>query len=264
MHRAAHPASGNNFPSDSRINRKTVHPGNSLSNRYLRLALLLSATALPVIGLTDSCPGEIDRAQANMRYFNENWPLRTGDEITAYVERLGAMITQKAIPKAPYQWRFIVVRDYAIHAIALGDGHIMVTDGVITALDNESEVAAVLAHEMGHQIAGHLCELPESGFFSGSNGIRDKNRIKNGLFTQVYDLDKEIEADRAALKILDKAGYDPFAMLQVLKKRTNGQPNNRQNKRISALRQWLYEGYYAQGKKSQLGNSFNKLKQTAK
>lgn len=219
---------------------------------------------LPFNGMADSCPGEIDRAQANMRYFSENWPLRTGDKITAYIERLGAMITQKAIPKAPYQWRFIVVRDYAIHAMALGDGHIIVTDGVISALDNESEVAAILAHEMSHQIAGHLCTLPESGFFSGLTGSRDKNRIKNGMFTQVYDLDKEIEADRAALKILDKAGYDPFAMLQVLKKRAIGQLNNRQNKRISALRQWLYKGYYAQGKKSQLGNRFDQLKRTVK
>lgn len=218
----------------------------------------------PFVSIARSCPDEISRAQASVDYFSDNWPLRTSDEITAYIERLGNMIAHKAIPKAPFQWRFIVVRNEAVHAMALGDGYILVTDGIITALDNESEVAAVLAHEMSHQIAGHLCKLPESGFFSSSSESQGKNMIKHGLFTQIYDLDKEIEADKAAVEILKMTGYDPFAMLNVLKNKAIGKLNDQQNQRISVLNQKLHADYFPWGKKSQLGDSFERVRGTAR
>ncbi len=231
--------------------------------RSIRLVILL-LIILPCDSIADSCPGEISRAQASVRYFNENWPLRTGDEITAYIKRLGNLIVQKAIPNTSFQWRFIVARNDAINAMALGDGNILVNDGVISALDNESEVAAILAHEMSHQIAGHLCTLPKVNFFSSLIENQDNSLIKQGLFTQVYNHDREIEADRMAVEILKLANYNPFAMLHVLKTRANSNPNTWQNERMSALRQLLDEGSYKWGKKSQLDNIFNSLKQITK
>ena len=135
---------------------------------------------------------------------------------------------------------------------------------MISALDNESEVAAILAHEMSHQIAGHLCTLPKANFFSSLIENQDNRLIKQGLFSQVYNHDREIEADRMAVEILKVTNYNPFAMLHVLKTRANGKPNTWQNERMSALRQLLDDGSYQWGKKSQLGNIFNSLKQTAK
>lgn len=212
----------------------------------------------------NSCSSEIERAQQSVQFVRENWPLHSPGKITSYIDTLGVMITHRAIPHAPFQWRFIIIRDYEVSAMALGDGYILLTDGVISSMEYESEVAAILAHEMGHQIARHLCASgltgPYFSWFGESKGAPEQM----GSVFQVYDLEKEIEADNAAVEILKKSGLDPFSMLHVLEKLADGNPDDQQKTRIQKLRKKLYDNRYLGGHKAILAHDFTEIKQLMK
>ena len=180
------------------------------------------------------CTGEAERAATTARQLVDQWPVHGDDSVSSYLRSLGLQLAETAVPRAPFNWRFIVVRNYAANAMAIGDGYIFVTDGTIRFADDESEVAAVLAHEIGHQIAGHLCRAADhidhawwdpTGWLQSRTGQIKQEGV--GSLVQMIDVDKEIEADRVAVAILNKIGLDPYAMLRVLTKlpATNSSPD---------------------------------------
>jgi predicted Zn-dependent protease len=169
------------------------------------------------------CPGEEARARATARRIEREWPLRPPDAATAWIQRVGDRLAAAAGP-SPYPWRFIVVRDRAPNAFAIGGGRIYVHDGTIVVARSEAEVAAVIAHEMGHELAGHFCEAsgpPDRGadFLGGLlGGGRDTKKKRLGSVRQEIDPAKEREADVRSLELLERAGYDPTAALDVARR----------------------------------------------
>lgn len=152
---------------------------------------------------------EARRARATAARIEAQWPLAGSGPVATYVRKLGAKLGAHAGP-TPYAWRFVVVRNRAANAFAIGGGRIYVNDGVILGCANEAEVAAILAHEMGHQQAGHFRAAAASTGRDAANP-----RVELGGVTQELDAAKEREADRIALRILADAGYDPRAALTL-------------------------------------------------
>ena len=118
----------------------------------------------------------------------------------ALVERLARRSNRNGVP-----WRVNVVRNRAANAFAIGAGYIYVTDGALTFVEDESELAAILAHEMGHQLSGHFCRQGPppslwSGLFGGGAPALRTRGV--GSLSLVVDLAKEQEADRRALDLL--------------------------------------------------------------
>lgn len=193
---------------------------------FLGAALITTLVPPFSAGATErDCAGETERAAATARQLVDQWPVRDDDTVSSYLSSLGLQLAETAVPRAPFNWRFIVVRNYAANAMAIGDGYIFITDGTIRFADDESEVAAVLAHEIGHQIAGHLCRAAahiEHAWWDPAGWLQSRTEqiipAGVGSLIQIIDVDKEIEADRAAVAILNKTGLDPYAMLRVLTK----------------------------------------------
>lgn len=160
-----------------------------------------------------SCPDEQRRARASALKINEEWPLRpTGDEVARYLQRLGERLA-RATSGGATEWRFTTIRDRAPFAFAIGYGHVYVTDGTLRFARSESELAAVLAHEIGHQLAGHFCNGGDPS--DGQARRTERTYSPLGSLNQVLDLTKEQEADRHAVAILSDAGFDPRAMYTV-------------------------------------------------
>lgn len=138
--------------------------------------------------------------------------------------------------KAPFDFKFSVVRSSAINAFATPGGYIYVNQGLITLVEDEGELAGVLAHEIAHVNGRHIAEIVDksqkigisslaailAGAFLGGGG--DFSAAVTG-FTMAtattlslkYSREQEEAADRMGISYLVKAGYSGSAMLDFLK-----------------------------------------------
>lgn len=154
-----------------------------------------------------------------------------GDEATQFVQGLGMNLAAAygqsggALP-----WRFALVRNLAPNAFSIGAGYVFVTEGAVRFAGDEEELAAILAHELGHQLAGHFCDKPlaqASGgffdiFFGGPPAPKSHDSVGVGSVRQSIDPAKELEADRIAVAVLKANGYDPHALLRVARRLGSG------------------------------------------
>ncbi|PMP98116.1 MAG: peptidase, partial [Thermodesulfobacterium geofontis] len=81
------------------------------------------------------------------------------EEVQNYVNSIGLKIAKVAERKIPY--RFYVVNSGVVNAFALPGGPVIITRGLLLQLDNESQLAGVLAHELGHINARHHVKFLE-------------------------------------------------------------------------------------------------------
>jgi predicted Zn-dependent protease len=160
------------------------------------------------------------------RRIAQEWPLRaSSDEASRFAQNLGLRLASVSRGGGGIPWRFVLVRNLAPNAFSIGAGIIYLHEGALTFAQNEGELAAVMAHEMGHELAGHFCDrdygeseggwfdifsTPEPSAYARSAGV--------GSLRQSIDPNKELQADRIAVFILRDAGYDPRAMLDVARR----------------------------------------------
>ena len=140
----------------------------------------------------------------------KEWPLRlAADPVRRYVRNLGQRLARTADPSGGGpEWRFFVVRNLEPTAFAVGGRRFIISDGLIAFVRNESDLAAVLAHEIAHQRLGHFCQ---------NGGAEDRSRFHYGSIVQHFNLGREQAADAQAVDILATAGFDPESMYQVLR-----------------------------------------------
>jgi predicted Zn-dependent protease len=151
-------------------------------------------------------------------------------EVHNYVNRLGRWLAERTSRnKKKWPWRFGILDTDTVNAFAAPGGHVFVTRGLFVLLENEAELAGVLAHEMGHVLEKHhLSAIQKSTQSEVFQDLLVKSTKKNraalktllGAGMQLYSrgLEREDEyaADRLGVVIAARAGYDPFALLNVL------------------------------------------------
>lgn len=163
------------------------------------------------------CQSEQSESREAARRVDREWPQRpSNDELSRYIQSLGERLGRTSPTGRSIAWRFIVLRDRSPYAFSIGSGFVYIAEGALDFVRNESELAAILAHEIGHQLAGHFCE-PDPAHH-GRYGSSAVHRDQVGTLIQVIDPRKELEADQYALDILRDAGLDPRAMLEVAKR----------------------------------------------
>jgi predicted Zn-dependent protease len=152
-------------------------------------------------------------------------------ELEGALKKIGGALAPK--PTDTYiRYRFFVVRDIETNAFALPDGQVYVNSGLLAGLENEAQLAGVLAHEV-HHTAGHHGILSYrsarrkviAGSILGplTLGVGDYF-LAMSVFG--YSRDLEEEADRLGLKRMLTAGYDPRQvprMLQILAQDPEGE-----------------------------------------
>lgn len=211
----------------------------------LILVVLLFAETTPLAwGL---CKGEYENARALASRIEHEWPLRDhNDPVSLYLQDLLDEIAPAPQRMNPIRWRLRVVRDYSSNAYSVGAGHIFVTEGMIRACRVESELAAILAHEVGHELAGHFCSrepTQRGGFFIPlwPRKPPDAGTIQRekGSLAVEFDLEKELEADRIAVDLLRASRFGPRATLELAQRMTTGRTHAQGSTRIRALQELL-------------------------
>src|SRR3989454_1158972 len=150
-------------------------------------------------------------------------------EITEYVSRVGQNLVKNSDSKVPFTIK--VVDSDEINAFALPGGFFYVNSGLITAADEESELAGVMAHEIAHVAARHGTEQYTKAtlanyatlpliFLGGGLGYGLYNAAGFLIPLQFLHFSRkaETEADFLGLEYMFKTGYDPTAFISFFEK----------------------------------------------
>lgn len=186
---------------------------------------------------------------SRLNFFSRNQDIQLGREAAAQLERQLPVVNDPAIngylrrigerlakqPHAgnwPFQYHFIASKD--VNAFALPGGPIFVNTGLMSAVENEAQLAGVLAHEMSHVVLRHgtsqaskanLIELPAmlAGAILGNGSLLGQlGQLGVGIFAGSvllrYSREAERDADLNGAIIMNEAGYNPMEMARFFEK----------------------------------------------
>jgi predicted Zn-dependent protease len=162
--------------------------------------------------------------------------------LEVYLERLAAPVIALAGTPERVRWRFRVLKDPSVNAFALPNGSVYLHTGLLALLENESQVAGVLAHEIIHVTKRHTYlhyrsyrkkafvrhmvvaasqaapMVPVGGSFGVVLSVFEQvgQRLSSTpLFG--FSVDHEREADRLAIDLVAEAGFDPAEIPKTFK-----------------------------------------------
>ena len=164
-------------------------------------------------------------------------PLYSDMSAQRYVNQVGQWVAAQG-ERPELSWRFAVLDDAEANAFAAPGGYVFITRGLLSTLRNEAELAGVLAHEIAHVLRKHqlaaikksmrtslgtefLSEKVEQKALRTGNGqltpwLRDLAGLGTQLYVRGLDKDDEFEADRMAVVLAARAGYNPYGLPSVL------------------------------------------------
>lgn len=159
-------------------------------------------------------------------------PLVNDPALQQYVNQVGRWIASQS-ERADLPWRFGVIESEAINAFAAPGGYIVLTKGLYRKLENEAQLAGVLAHEIGHVVKKHHLKVIQKqqlvGLGAGMLGDKLSSKSSKGnqtldkvigngaeIMARGLDKDAEYEADRDGVALAVRAGYDPYGLPEVL------------------------------------------------
>ena len=143
-------------------------------------------------------------------------------ELTEYVQSIGKQLADVSDVQLPYE--FVVLNNSVPNAWALPGGKIAINRGLLTELDSEAELAAVLGHEIVHAAARHTAQQMSKGMLlqglvvatsvvAGDSGYGDLAvggaSAAAQLITMKYGRSAELESDKYGMRYMFRAGYDP-------------------------------------------------------
>lgn len=142
------------------------------------------------------------------------------------VTEIGAALASHS-ERSQLPWTFRVLDDPAVNAFSVPGGYVYVTRGLLTHLNSDEQLAAVIAHEVGHITARHSVEQMSRGVLSGlgvgvastvdpdGRGIGGFARAAATVSFLSHSREDEYEADQLALRYLRRASWPPGALPEV-------------------------------------------------
>lgn len=168
------------------------------------------------------------------------YPALPDEQANHYLNLVGrALVEASDKPETYGGYHFLILNSNEVNAFAAPGGFILVTRGMIRLCTDEDELAAVLAHEIGHvqerhalksikadrlttalslvagetlKILGGAKVMLLTKAFEGS--VQD---ITSTLLQRGYSREMERDADEKAVIVLKRVGYDPVALAVLLK-----------------------------------------------
>jgi predicted Zn-dependent protease len=210
-----------------------------------RLGWYAAAGALMGSGLlTPGCATNPVTGERQFNLMSEAQEIQIGQEMDPQVQRemgiyedreLQQYVESVALPLARgsqrpnLPWHFSIVDSPAVNAFALPGGYIYVTRGLLAHLNDESELAGVLGHEIGHVTARHAAQqyskstgaslglAISSIFVPATRGYGQLAQTGLGLLFLKYGREDELQADRLGAQYAAQNGWDPEGVQDMLR-----------------------------------------------
>lgn len=201
---------------------------------------LMACATVPGANVAPGAPITAAEAQQGAQY-HPQFIAEFGGEMTGpqaqYVQQVGANIAvQSGLANSASAFDVTLLNSSVNNAFAVPGGYVYATRQLVTLMNNEAELAAVLGHEVGHVAARHSARrqaaaqrnqlggmgiaILSSILLGGNNPLGQQ--ISQGalqgaqMLTLSYSRGQETEADQLGIQYLGRAGYDPRAMSTLL------------------------------------------------
>lgn len=170
-------------------------------------------------------------------------PLHRDANLQRYVNRVGRWVALHS-DRPDLPWTFGVTDNETINAFAMPGGTVLVSHGLLKRLKSEAELAGALAHEVAHVVMKHqlaairtqmntgvgasiLQEVGDQAVSRrGGSALSQQGKralgdfsldlVKNGFILRPLDRGMEYDADRMAVTIAARSGYDAYGLVGVL------------------------------------------------
>ncbi|MEM7081890.1 MAG: M48 family metalloprotease [Pseudomonadota bacterium] len=149
-------------------------------------------------------------------------------ELTAYIQEVGNRVARASNVPLPYE--FTILNNSVPNAWAMPGGKIAINRGLLTEMNSEAELAAVLAHEVVHSAASHGASAMTRGMLLQTGLIalqisqqdNDYGQYVVGaaslgvqLLSSKHSRAKELESDLYGMRFMSDAGYNPAAAVDL-------------------------------------------------
>lgn len=192
--------------------------------------MLVSITTIPYLS---GCRGvnilsreeEIRIGREASAEIEKEYEVSTNPADIKLVETIGQkLVAANGLKDFPYTFKVLETRE--INAISLPGGPIYVFRGLIDLTEGDKdELAAVIAHEIGHIHRRHIAQMYSRGVLAdllislGTEGtVRTGAQLAAVLAQLQYSRDDEYESDRYSVRFTYKAGYDPNGIIRFFEK----------------------------------------------
>jgi len=217
----------------------------SFSRRHFLWLLSMSAAGAAVSCATSPVTGrtqfmlvseeeeiQMDRQAAPFQFSTDYGQIQD-QSLNNYIQQVGKSLAARTHrTQMPYSFR--AVNANYVNAYAFPGGSIACTRGILLALDDEAELAALLGHELGHVNARHTAQQMSKGKLSNAivggfsvvagavagGGLGQMagalGSLGAGALLARYSRDNEREADALGMEYMVKAGYSPKGMVGLM------------------------------------------------
>lgn len=160
-------------------------------------------------------------------------PDRQARNLVAQVGR--KLAANPIVQQTGFQFEFHLLADpRTVNAFALPGGQVFITYALFQRLENEAQLAGVLGHEIGHVVGRHAAErVAKQKLTQGLTGAAvlatydpdnpsSANKagmamVIGNLLSMKYGRDQELESDELGVRFMLDAGYDPEALIGVMR-----------------------------------------------
>jgi len=164
-------------------------------------------------------------------------------KLTRYVSLVGTSIALHS-QRSELNYHFAILDDNSLNAYSAPGGYIFITKGLLNFINDEAELAGILAHEIAHITNRHIVNelnikdasrenLSSLARFIGASAgttsaviSKTINRAMAVLFETGFEKKDELEADYHATLLLANTGYDPTALMRLLTRISNSTNKN--------------------------------------
>lgn len=219
---------------------------------FFKLILAGTLPELPELGSSSSSVFDSEKekilADGFMIAVSQEVPVLEDPIILEYIQNLGLTLT-KNLQGETHPFHFFVIDNASINAFAGPGRQVGIHSGLILATENESELAAVMAHEIAHVTQQHIARqfeqsramtIPTIAGLIAAIALANKNSTAStaalastaaagAQFTVNQIRDSEQEADRVGMRILANSGFDPRAIPLFFKRLQAATRFNRQD-----------------------------------
>ena len=225
-------------------------------SRFLLLGLVsLCALILPIQSIAMS---EKKAAEIGLEMYQKitaSTPIYLETRINKYVNDVGQkLVANSDDPEQNY--KFTIIDSPDINAFATPGGYIYVHRGILTYMNSEAQLAAVLAHEIAHVTEDHASRQQRAQLGSNivtglatiltqSTEVGRASAMWGAATVTGYGRDMELEADRFGAKTMQKSGYNPQAMIEMIALLKDHERFSKKKARESGKKTQTYHGLFS-------------------